>query len=359
MMRTMTSSDISNRGGQRATVATWVRAAVVMACVILRPVVAHAQSEVAGDPLKPGAARTRPVCAVARSVFVPNPEQRQRARNLLQQGQQAAMLGDSPAELRALRDASDLDPSDPDLAYQLARAYEAAKDSRNAVAEYCRFLSLAPTARDAGDVVEKIRTLAPPRPDQIIDLTLAIFRSGVTAYHRGQFAAADSAFTQSIDTDGEWADAYYNRARVRTARGDRTGARSDFAVYLALDPEAGDRRQVERQMAALGPQVLSPLQALAFGVVIPGGGQFYADRPIRGVLTIAGVAAATGVAVLKRNERPYLIGGIVTASGIAAVSALNAALHVQSSQDGAGRVGLSFVPGANLLVARVNLPSPW
>ena len=231
-------SVISNRAGRRGTVATWVCAAA-MACVILRPEMAHAQSGVAGDPLKPGAARARPICAVSRIVAAPNPEQRQRAHNLLQQGQQAAMLGDSPAELRALRDASDLDPSDPDLAYQLARAYEAARDSRNAVVEYCRFLSLAPTSRDAGDVVEKIRTLSPPRPDQIIDLTLAVFRSGVAAYHRGQFAAADSAFTRSIEADAEWADAFYNRARVRTARGDRQGARADFEQYLVARARSG------------------------------------------------------------------------------------------------------------------------
>lgn len=287
----------------------------------------------------------------------------------MRSGQQAAVLGDSPAELRALRDAAVLDPTDADLAYQLARAYETAKDSPNAVAQYCRFLSLAPTAPEASDVVEKVRTLAPPRPDQVIDLTLAIFRSGVAAYQRGQFATADSAFTRSIEADAEWADAYYNRARVRVARGNPEAARADFAQYLALDPEATDRRQVGREMAALGPQALSPLTALAFGVVIPGGGQFYVHRPIRGVLTIAGVAAASGVAAMTRTvsaggtgtrtERPYLIPGIVAASAIAAASALNAALHVQASQDASTRVGLSFVPGANVLVARVSVPSHW
>ena len=200
-------------------------------------------------------------------------------------------------------------------------------------------------------------------------MTLAIFRSGVAAYQRGDLVAADSAFTRSIEADPEWGDAYYNRARVRVARGDGDAARADFAQYLALDPEAPDRRQVARQVAALGPQGLSPLRAFAFGAVIPGGGQFYAHRPILGVLTIVGVGAASGVAAMTKTvgtgsagtrvERPYLIAGIVTASGIAAVSALNAALSVQSSQDAPTRVGLSFVPAANSVVARISVSSRW
>ena len=92
--------------------------------------------------------------------------------------------------------------------------------------------------------------------------------------------------------------------------------------------------------------------------------EFYAHRPIRGVLTIAGVAVASGMAaktrtVGARTERPYLVAGIVTASGIAAVSALNATLHVLSPMDGGTRVGLSFVPTASGLAARVTVPSRW
>lgn len=371
-MRTMTLSDFACRTRARFTLGAWVSAAgsaAVLASLILHPASSYAQSGLAGDPLKPGAPRDRPVCPVARVVAAPAPEQRQRARDLMQQGQQAAILGDSPAALRALRDASVLDPTDADLAYQLGRAYESAKDASNAVAQYCRFLSLAPTSPDAGEVVEKVRTLASARPEHVIDLTLAGFRSGVAAYQRGQFAAADSAFTRAIEADSGWADAYYNRARVRVARGDREAARADFAQYLALVPEAADRRQVAREMGDLGPEVLSPLLALAYGVVIPGGGQFYAHRPIRGVLTFAVVAAASVVAAKTRTvgssstgvrtERPYLIAGILTATGVGVVSAANAALYVLSTQDAPVRVGLSFVPGSNTFVARASVPSGW
>jgi tetratricopeptide (TPR) repeat protein len=336
---------------------------------MLRPASSYAQGGLADEPLKPGGLRDRPVCPVARVVAAPATEQRQRARDLKQQGQQAAILGDGPAALRALRDASALDPTDADLAYQLGRAYETGKDAQNAIAEYCRFLSLAPTAPDAAEVFDKVRALAPSRPEQVIDVSLAVFRSGVAAYQRGQLAAADSAFTRTIQADSGWADAYYNRGRVRLARGDRNAARTDLVRYLSLVPEAPDRRQVVREVNDLGPKTFSPVLAFAYGVVIPGGGQFYAHRPIRGALTLAIVGAASVAAAQTqtvgktptgvRTERPYLYAGLATAIGVGVLSAVDAAVYAWSTQDAAVRVGVSFVPGSNTLVARASIPAGW
>lgn len=343
----------------------------VLASLLVSPAVLFAQDGLSGEPLKPGGARDRPLCSAARVVAAPAPEQRDRARALVQQGQQAAILGDSPAALRALRDAAALDPTDADLAYQLGRAYETAKDAKNAVAEYCRFLSLTPTSPDAGEVFDKIRTLGPARPDQVIDVTLAVFRTGVAAYQRGQLATADSAFTRAIQSDSGWADAYYNRGRVRLDRGDRDAARADLARYLALVPEASDRRQVEREVSALGPEVLSPVLAFAYGIVIPGGGQFYTHRPIRGTLTVLTVAAASVIAAQTqtvgtastgmRIERPHLYAGIAAAVGVGVLSAVDAAWFAWSTQqqDPPVRVGLSIVPGTTTVVARIAIPSRW
>src|SRR6185295_18187173 len=113
---------------------------------------------------------------------------------------------------------------------------------------------------------------------------------------RGDPEAADSAFTQVIASDADWADAYYNRAWVRVALGSSQRARDDFTEYLRLAPEASDRVRVSRQIAALGPPVLSPLAAFGIGVVIPGGGEFYTRRPVRGVLSLATVGVAYAVA---------------------------------------------------------------
>jgi tetratricopeptide (TPR) repeat protein len=342
---------------------------LILTLLVLSPASSFAQSGLADEPLKPGVLRDRPVCPAVAPGVAPSADQRQRARDLVRQGQQAAVLGDSPAALRALRDAAALDPTDADLAYQLGRAYETAKDATNAVAEYCRFISLAPTSSDAGEAFEKVRTLTPARPEQVIDVPLVVFRSGVAAYQRGQFAAADSAFTRAIQGDSGWADAYYNRGRVHLARGERDAARADLARYLSLAPEATDRRQVAREVSDLGPETFSPVLAFAFGAVIPGGGEFYTHRPIRGAVTVVIVGVASAIAAQTqtvgrastgvRTERPHLYAGIATAIGVGVLSAIDATWYAYSTQEAPVRLGLSIVPGANAVVARIAIPSHW
>jgi tetratricopeptide (TPR) repeat protein len=316
-----------------------------------------------------------------RPTSAPTDEQRQQARDLAERGQQAAILGDSPTALRLLRNASLLDPTDPDLAYHLARAYETAKDASNAASEYCRFLALSPTALEAGEILEKVRLLAPPRVDPALAAALAGFRSGVTAFERGQLIAADTAFTQAIAFDSSWADAYYNRAFVRQARGDRASARTDFERYLRFKPGAPDRDAVAARIASLGASTFSPVQALALGVVLPGAGEFYTGRPIRGLLTLGAVGGAVGYALWEKNttkpvqvtatdpfgkpytytstrvtsERPNVLVGAIAAGSIVAVSALDAAIFAYFSNLQSRRVAVSFVPGPATVVAKVSV----
>ncbi len=362
---------------------TWrgARSIAVVAAFALVPGIAGAQSGATRALLKPGSIETPPraVCSGVRPTSSPTEQQRQRARDLAQRGQQSAILGDSPAALRDLRDASVLDPTDPDLAYQLARAYETAKDAANAAKEYCRFLALSPTALEAGEILEKVRILAPPRADPAIASALAVFRSGVAAFERGQMAAADTAFTQAIVFDSTWADAYYNRANVRVMLGDRASARADFEQYLKFKAGAVDRAAVADRIAALGQPKFSPFGALVLGAVIPGAGEFYTRRPIRGLLTLVAIGGAAGYGLLQKSktisvqetatdpfgrpytytstrltsERPNLITGAIVAGSVAALSALDAAIFAYTSGTEAQRVALSVVPGRTGLAARV------
>ena len=104
------------------------------------------------------------LCPASRPAASPTPEQRRAARELAERAQQAAILGDRVSAREQLRQAVALDGRDPDLAYQLARANEAAGAGADAASEYCRFLALSPNAPEAAEARERIAVLAPPEP---------------------------------------------------------------------------------------------------------------------------------------------------------------------------------------------------
>ena len=98
----------------------------------------------------------------------------------------------------------------------------------------------------------------------------------------------------------DWAAAYYDRGVVRSALGRNADAASDFQQYLRLEPSASDRITVSTRIAELQEPPLSPTRALALGLVIPGAGQFYAGRPVRGALSLVGVGAALACGMRQR-----------------------------------------------------------
>ena len=81
--------------------------------------------------------------------------------------------------------------------------------------------------------------------------------------------------------------AYYDRALARLGRGATQLASVDLEQYLRLKPEADDRAAVVTRIAALQRRTLSPATALSVGLVLPGGGQYYTRRPVRGVIALA------------------------------------------------------------------------
>src|SRR5262245_26376684 len=252
------------------------------------------------EPLKqsPIAVPPRTVCSasVVQSAS-PTEAQRRDARDMAQRARQSAILGDAAAELSQLRDAAGLDPTDPNLAYGLARAYESAGVLFNAAREYCRFLSLAPNASEAPDVRARVATLVPPKPDTVVTPAGTAFKRGADAYDKGQWADAEQFFTTVIQADSTSADAYFDRALVRELQDHRDVAADDYERYLRFRPEALDRALVTTRVnqlraqrpSALSAQRPSASQAFGLGVVFPGGGQFYTKRPIRGVLALTGV----------------------------------------------------------------------
>jgi len=148
---------------------------------------------------------------------------------------------------------------------------------------------------------------------------------------------------------------YYDRGVARRSLGRRSDAAADFQQYLRLAPDASNHAEISAQIAELQRAPLSPSRALALGLVIPGAGQFYAGRPVRGALTLVGTGIALACGMRQREsmqavqqtaqdpfgnpytytvnrrvtERPCRTPGFTAAGVIALVSAIDAFRVVQ------------------------------
>ena len=280
-----------------------------------------------------------------------------------------------------MREASTLDPTDADLAYQLARAYETGGAGANAAKEYCRFLALAPNAPEAAEARARITVLAPPATNGSPTIASSLFSAGVAAFEKGQIMEAEAKFAAAIKAEPAWADAYYDRALARAALGDRQEAASDLEEYLRLKPEAGDRVQVVAQIETLRRKPVSPPQVLGLGLIIPGAGQFYTGRPLRGAVFLAGATAAIAFGLQQQTktelvtqtaidpfgnpyeftttvstkERSNLIPGLLVAGAIAAGGAIEAFSFARRNNAGARNLSVSLTPSGNGFTARVSL----
>ena len=156
---------------------------------------------------------------------------------------------------------------------------------------------------------------------------------------------------------------------------------SDFEEYLRLKPQAPDRAQVVARIEELRRRPPSPAQALGLGLILPGGGQFYTRRPIRGALFLAGVVGAVGFGLQQHEstktieqtatdpfgnpytfttthvvtDRPNLIPGIAVAGALLAGSAFEAFSFARQHSADVKRVSMSFTPRVDGFSARVNL----
>jgi tetratricopeptide (TPR) repeat protein len=333
-------------------------------------------------PLKKGlpATAARPGCAPLAAARAVTAEQRRAARELAQRAQQSAILGDRTAARDQLRQATTMDPTNPDLAYQLARAQEAVGAGDEARGEYCRFLALAPTSPEAAEARERVGALTrPTAPDKV----MAPFRTGIAAYEAGRFAQAVTAFGSAVAAQPDWADAYYDRALANAARGQRELAIADFQQYLRLRPEAEDRQVVISRINALRGGPLSPGAALGFGLVVPGAGQMYTGRTLFGLATLAAAGGAVAYAlksdpVTERRlvtddkdpfgnvlppyfatrqvaGKPYLTVGLAAAGAIAVSSAVEAFIYARHANQREQRFSAALLPTADGLAMRLTL----
>jgi tetratricopeptide (TPR) repeat protein len=344
--------------------------------------IAHAQTP-KNITFKRGAppVRQRPVCDPVPAPSSVTADAHRKARDIAQNGRQAAILGDSAAALAQLREASTIDPTDSDLAYELARAYESSGAAANAAKEYCRFLSLAPSAPEAGEARNRAAALTPATQRSAPSPAVAILNDGIASFERGKAIEAEAKFAEAIKAEPTWADAYYDRGLARATIGDNQQAATDLEEYLRLKPTADDRVQVVAQIEALRRQPLSAGQALGLGLVIPGGGEFYTRRPLRGALALVATSGAIGWALQsttssksvqqtgtdpfgnpytftttqRTKEQPYLVPGLLVGGAIAVATAIDAYRFAKESGEPARRLSMMAFPMRDGVAARVSL----
>ena len=213
-------------------------------------------------------------------------------RRLIAAGQEASLQGEHTAARDAFAQAARRSPNNADLAYYLGRAHEQLSASTDAVKEYCRYLKLKPSARDADEVQGRIVRLVPRSQLAQADEARANFSSGVALLERRQYIAADSMFGSIVAQLPNTPELYFNRALSRAARGERALAIEDFQKYFDLAGNPPDRPAINAAVARLQDRVFGSGQALGSGLLLPGMGQMQTGRPVLGVAVLGVVAGA-------------------------------------------------------------------
>jgi len=278
------------------------------------------------------------------------------ARRLAAAGQEAALIGDQAAARDAFARAAVLNPSDERVAYDLARAYEELADSTRAIGEFCRYLTLSPGGREAGDVRDRLLRLVPALVQRRAADVQVAFKLGLALFDDGRFEAAATAFDDVVRGAAESPEGYFNRGLARAAVGKRAMAMSDFEQYRVNAPAVDDRVQVGRAIEVLRRPVYSVGGAFVASL-IPGGGQFYTGHTVRGLLTLLGVGGGVGFAFVQTTttetipytdpngvaapytrtirERANFVPGAAAAAGVMVIGMIDAVVSANRSRRGA------------------------
>jgi tetratricopeptide (TPR) repeat protein len=289
------------------------------------------------------------------------------SRRLAAQGREAALVGDRRGARDAFRRAAALNPADDQVAYALGRADEELGDAAAARADYCRYLALSPTGRDAADVQQRVLRLAPPGAADATWRARDRFTAGLAALDTERWAAAAAAFDELLRLVPSTPEALFDRAIARLRLGRRDDAARDFEAYLTTAQSADDRAAVLRTLDALRRPTYSASTALGRGLAFPGLGQFYTGRPALGVVALGAVGAAVGGVLYERTvvrertfldafgrpytqpvsetERPYAVPAAAAGAAVWLLAAFEARHHAAASSPSTRRVGVAPVVG--------------
>ncbi|MBT8395713.1 MAG: hypothetical protein HKO65_06565 [Gemmatimonadetes bacterium] len=147
-------------------------------------------------------------------------------------------------------EATRLDRTNADYAYNLALAQEDLGRPDQAFQAYCAYLSLRPSAPDALEIRSRLALLW-PYPADVDDVAASHFRVGTEFAKEGQWDNAKEALDDAEDAAPTWADIRFNRALVWEGLQEYDRSADDLEDYLRLLPAAGDAQQVLDKISAL------------------------------------------------------------------------------------------------------------
>ncbi|MEJ2679003.1 MAG: tetratricopeptide repeat protein [Gemmatimonadota bacterium] len=227
------------------------------------------------------------------------------ARQLASTAAQAVILGDLGRARALLDQATQLDPTSVDVAYQYARVLEELHQRQAAVSEYCRVLAADSLPEGVDDARQRLDGLIAAERSTIPESAITVFREALFQTDAGHPERALPFFDQAVTQAPDWPTAVYDRGVVLAMLGQPRKASRDLRRYLEMEPAAPDALAVSQRLGELQALALGhppdPGTALLLGVLVPGLGQFYSGDAVGGltVLSLAGGAVATGLLVRK------------------------------------------------------------
>jgi tetratricopeptide (TPR) repeat protein len=324
-------------------------------------------------------------CPAPDAILEPAPDDRVQAGQLASDAVQAVILGELLRAEELLVRATELDPASSELAYRHARVLEDLLRSEDAMAEYCRTLSLGAEADAAGDTQARLDALYEVVRAEIPEGARESFVTGVSMADLALYEQAIQSFTLALDLAPDWSAAVYNRAVVLERMGRIAESLEDYRRYLQLTPSEVDPvvAAVSERIGMLEGLVAlptpSPSGALALGAVFPGMGQYYSGRGLGGTVVLAAAAAAVTTGILfkeitvrcltsaspggscppdqivdESTSRPYLVPALGAAAAVTVIGAIEAFVKARGRR---AEVAGALAPQVEARGPRISGPS--
>ncbi len=278
-------------------------------------------------------------------------EERTEAARIGSNADQALILGDQERARDLLARATEMDPTSPELAYRYARVLDDMGARVQAISHYCRALVMGGGSDEVGDAERRLDDIFEWQRDQLSSEAIEAFQAGLAQADSADLEAALASFDLARQEAPDWPDPLFNRGIVRAQLGQIDAAAADLELYLAVRPEAEESAALSDSIERLRELASLPLpsRALTYGLLLPGGGQFYTGHKWKAAGLLTASTAVLAIALFsdkvtvkcvgapgaggecppdrfigEEESKPYLTKGLVAAGALVVGGALEA-----------------------------------